>query len=341
MTPQRDDVIAEAAGTTGPTRRWRFCGFDFETGRFPLLMGIVNVTPDSFSDGGECIDAGAAAQRALRLVEDGADLLDIGGESTRPGSTPVPLEEELRRVLPVVRDVARQTSVPVSIDTTKAEVARRAIEAGAVIVNDVSGLTFEREMPAVCRDAGVGVICMHIRGTPQTMQQDPRYDDVVREVRQFLADRLKGLTDAGIPPERIVLDPGIGFGKTAAHNLELLSNIAAFRELGRPVMIGHSRKRFLGRVLDRRVDERTPGTIGVSIALAGQHADILRVHDVRAVRDALLAWAAVSARAADGRCREKANHTSLMRASYAAAADDAQRICREWDELSNPGLDEP
>jgi dihydropteroate synthase len=274
-------------------RRWEIGSDHWELGRFPRLMGIVNVTPDSFSDGGQFSNVSAAVEYALRLADEGADILDIGGESTRPGATPVPLDDELRRTVPVVRELSRQTRVPISIDTYKAEVARLCLDAGAVIVNDISGLTFDPAMTAVCRESTCGVIVMHIQGTPQTMQLDPRYDDVVEEVRQHFSRRLDELEIAGIARERIVLDPGIGFGKTAEHNLDLLSHIAAFHELGRPVLIGHSRKRFLQKVLGRDIEERNAGTIGVSLALAAQGTDILRVHDVRATRDALLAWQTV------------------------------------------------
>jgi dihydropteroate synthase len=257
-------------------------------------MGIVNVTPDSFSDGGHYLNVEAAVAHAVRLADEGADILDIGGESTRPGAVPVPLDEELRRLVPVIERVARETPVPISVDTSKAEVARQALEAGAVIVNDVSGLTFDPEMPAVCRDRGAGVICMHMRGTPQTMQDDPRYGDAVTEIRDYLAARLEALEAAGIPRERIALDPGIGFGKTARHNLEILASVRRFQELGRPVLIGHSRKRFLKKVLGREVEERLYGTLGVSVALAMQGVDLLRVHDVQATRDVLLAWKAIA-----------------------------------------------
>jgi dihydropteroate synthase len=259
-------------------------------------MGIVNVTPDSFSDGGAYLSHDAAVQHALQLAEDGAGILDIGGESTRPGAEPVPLDEELRRVVPVVERVAARTRVPISVDSTKAEVAGAALAAGAVIVNDISGLTFDPAMPAVCRDHEAGVVCMHIQGTPRTMQDRPRYDDVVREIRQYFVERLAALERAGIPAERVVLDPGIGFGKTAEHNLQILSGVRAFRELGRPLLIGHSRKRFLKKVLGRPLDEHSLGTVGVSLALALQSVDILRVHDVRATRDALLAFDAVARR---------------------------------------------
>ncbi len=272
-------------------------------GRTPWLMGIVNVTPDSFSDGGRFFDVEAAVAHGLELAAAGADILDIGGESTRPGSDPVPLEEELRRVIPVVTRLAQQTKVPLSVDTTKAEVARRAVEAGAVIVNDVSGLRFDERMPEVCRDARAGVICMHMQGTPKTMQRNPHYTDVVEDVRRFFTERLDWLESRGIGREQVVLDPGIGFGKTAAHNLQLLSHISVFRELGRPVLIGHSRKRFLGQLLGRKVDERNSGTLGVAIAAAMQSVDILRVHDVQATRDALLAWRTVVERIGSTRDR--------------------------------------
>jgi dihydropteroate synthase len=277
-------------------RTWRVGSTDHLLGAFPWIMGILNATPDSFSDGGQFLDEKAAVAHALGLVADGADIVDIGGESTRPGSQPVELEEELRRVLPVVRRLAKETKALISIDTTKAEVARQAIEAGADIVNDISGLRFDEQMAAVCRDSQAAVICMHMQGTPQTMQDEPTYKDAVTDIGAFFDERLKSLERAGIERERIVLDPGVGFGKTAAHNLELLSAIERFRALGRPVLIGHSRKRFLSKVLNRDVEERTSGTIGVAVALTAQHTDIIRVHDVRAVRDAITAWQAVTDR---------------------------------------------
>jgi dihydropteroate synthase len=256
-------------------------------------MGIVNVTPDSFSDGGQYLDHGLAVEHAAQLVAMGADLLDIGGESTRPGASPVPIDEELRRVIPVIERIANRTTVPLAIDTRKAEVARRALDAGAVIVNDVSGLTFDPAIASVCARAGAGVICMHMQGTPATMQQNPHYDDVLAEVAAYLAERVDAMEQGGIPRERIVIDPGIGFGKTAAHNLTILQNVDRFRAVGRPVLIGHSRKRFLGKLLGRPVDELLAGTIGVAIALAVEGVDILRVHDVKATRDALSAFAAI------------------------------------------------
>ncbi|MBI1314852.1 dihydropteroate synthase [bacterium] len=253
-------------------------------------MGIVNVTPDSFSDGGQFLAQGAAVRHALQLVADGADILDIGGESTRPGAERVSIDEELRRVVGVIAELRPQTERLISIDTTRAEVAREALAAGADIVNDISGLTFDLAMTDVCAGSDCGVIAMHILGTPQTMQNDPQYDNVVVDVTAWLQQRLDDLTRQGIAAERVALDPGIGFGKTAEHNVELLAHISTLRSLGRPVLIGHSRKRFLAKVLGRPVEERSAGTLGVAIAAADQHADLLRIHDVRSTRDALLAW---------------------------------------------------
>jgi dihydropteroate synthase len=281
-----------------PPLAWHIPGHEWLLGGFPRLMGILNVTPDSFSDGGELLDAAKAVDAGLRLIDEGADILDVGGESTRPGALPVDVEEEARRVLPVVEQLARQTAAPISIDTTKSQVAARALDAGARIVNDISGLTFDASMPEVCRRTEAGIVCMHIQGTPQTMQHDPRYGNVVAEVSAFLSRRLDELAAAGIPRERVVIDPGIGFGKTAEHNLELLRNVDRLRALGRPVLIGHSRKRFLRRILKRELDERAAATLGVSVALALKGVDLLRVHDVRATRDALAACSALLAAAA-------------------------------------------
>ena len=287
-----DFILNEFSSRSGSTlpRIWSVGSQQWNLTGQTKLMGIVNVAPDSFSDGGQFDSVTAAVEHALRLAEEGADILDIGGESTRPGAAPVPLEEELRRVVPVVRELARRTQVPISIDTYKAEVARQCLAAGAVIVNDISGLTFDADMPIVCRESSCGVIVMHIQGTPQTMQLEPKYDDVVADVCRHFERRLDDLEAAGIARERIVLDPGIGFGKTAEHNLQLLSHIAELHVLGRPVLIGHSRKRFLKKVLGREIEERNAGTIGVSIALAEQGTEILRVHDVQSTRDAILAW---------------------------------------------------
>ncbi len=274
-----------------PSLLWDLAGHQLHLGlQSPLLMGIVNVTPDSFSDGGKFLDSKKAIDHALQLVEEGADILDIGGESTRPYAEPVSLEDELQRVIPVIAQLATETKTPISIDTTKAEVAQQAIAAGATIVNDISGLLFDDQMPAVCAEHQVGVIVMHTGGKPQTMQNNPCYDNVVQEICDFFKERIATLTKQGISIERIILDPGVGFGKTASHNLEILSSINKFRSIGRPILIGHSRKRFLEKVIGRKVDERLAGTLGVSIAAAQQGADILRIHDVQATCDALIAW---------------------------------------------------
>lgn len=262
--------------------------------QLPLLMGILNVTPDSFSDGGRFQMLDQAVEQGLRLQNDGADILDIGGESTRPGATPVDLDEELRRTIPVIQRLTREVRIPISIDTTKSEVARQALAAGAEIVNDISGLTFDPQMLEVCRAADAGICVMHIQGTPQTMQLNPSYNNVVIDVTEFLQQQVDRCLMAGIPAERMCIDPGIGFGKTADHNLQLLQAVPQLQHsLQRPVLIGHSRKRFLARLLGREVDERLAGTLGVSIALAARGVDVLRIHDVQPVRDSLVAWQAV------------------------------------------------
>ncbi len=260
--------------------------------RRPLLMGIVNVTPDSFSDGGRFFDPQRAIEHGLRLVDEGADFLDIGGESTRPYATPVPVQEELRRVLPVVEALVRQVPVPLSIDTYKAAVAREALAAGAEIINDVTALTGDPEMLDVALRHAAGVCLMHMRGTPQTMQDDPRYDDVVAEVTQYLRQRRDAVQAAGIDPQRVALDPGIGFGKTHEHNVRLLAECWRLHELGCPLLVGHSRKGFIARLSGDKHSDRTAGTIGVACSLAAQGVQIIRVHDVRAVREALLLFEA-------------------------------------------------
>jgi dihydropteroate synthase len=263
----------------------------------PLVMGIVNVTPDSFSDGGRFATAEAAVAHALDLVQQGADLLDVGGESSRPGAQPVDLEEELRRVLPVVRELARRTPVPISVDTCKAEVARQALTEGAHIVNDITALQGDPDMAEVVRASGAGVILMHMQGTPATMQVNPTYQDVVKEVRDFLEARLQASLDLGIAAGQVVLDPGIGFGKTAMHNLELLAHLDVLKPLGRPVCLGVSRKRFLGRLLNRELGQRMAGSLAAAChALARNAAHILRVHDVAESRDAVEVFTALEQR---------------------------------------------
>jgi dihydropteroate synthase len=255
----------------------------------PLLMGIVNVTPDSFSDGGQFFSSEAALAHGLRLVQDGADILDIGGESTRPGAEPVPLDEELRRVLPVVAALARQTSVPISVDTSKAEVARQCLDAGARIINDVTALAGDPAMAQVARASEAGVILMHMQGTPPTMQADPRYREVVNDVYDYLERRLRALTQAGFDPRKLAVDPGIGFGKTTQHNLELLRRLEVFQGLGQPVCLGVSRKGFISKVVgERAAGERLAGSLAIAChALAKRAVQILRVHDVRETRDAV------------------------------------------------------
>lgn len=257
-------------------------------GRLPRLMGIVNVTPDSFSDGGQFLEPQAAVDHALNLVEQGADVIDIGGQSTRPFSMPVPAEEELRRVLPVITALAGRIAVPISIDTSKAVVAREALQAGAEIINDVTALGGDPGMVAVALESGAGVCMMHMQGTPQTMQISPTYHDVVAEVFEFLRHRRDALVAAGIPQERLALDPGIGFGKTTEHNLQLLRNARRLHELGCPILVGHSRKGFITRVAGDRQSDPLGGTVGVALALARQGVQVLRVHDVGTVRQALL-----------------------------------------------------
>ena len=224
---------------------WKLRTRTLTVGKLPLLMGIINVTPDSFSDGGHCFDADAAVEHGLRLAAEGADILDIGGESTRPYAEPVDVQEELRRVMPVVGVLCRQSGLPVSIDTTKALVARHAIHAGAEIINDVTALRGDPAMLPLAVETGCGVCAMHMRGTPQTMQDEPTYADVVAEVTSYLRGRRDVLLAAGVAQDRIALDPGIGFGKTTQHSLQLLANAWRFHELGCPVLVGHSRKRFL------------------------------------------------------------------------------------------------
>ncbi len=260
----------------------------------PTVMGVVNVTPDSFSDGGLFLDPDAAVAHGRRLVEEGAAILDVGGESTRPGAAPVGVEQELERVVGVVERLARLDGVRVSVDTTKLEVARAAVQAGATIVNDVSAFRFAPELAGFVADAGVDCCLMHMLGEPRTMQADPRYGDVVSDVAAFLEQRLAFAVGEGVPEERIWLDPGIGFGKTVAHNLELLRRLDEIVTLGRPVVIGTSRKSFLGTLAGGRAeDARLPGTIATNVLALQRGAAIFRVHDVAPVADALAVAAAV------------------------------------------------
>jgi dihydropteroate synthase len=300
---------------------WKLRTRTVAAGKLPLLMGIINVTPDSFSDGGHCFDADAAIEHGLRLAAEGVDILDIGGESTRPYAQPVDVQEELRRVMPVVGALIKRTGLPISIDTSKSLVAHHAIHAGAEIINDITALRGDPAMRPLAVETGCGVCVMHMQGTPQTMQQEPTYTDVVVEVISYLRECRDALLAVGIAQDRIALDPGIGFGKTTEHNLQLLANAWQLHSLGCPVLVGHSRKRFLGdcphlrghrgeAVVDTNgtvpfdaappaqpsrkteypilLPDRTAGTIGVALSLARQGVQILRVHDVAAVRQALL-----------------------------------------------------
>lgn len=261
----------------------------------PRVMGIVNVTPDSFADGGAQFDIGAAIAHGLRLVEEGAAILDIGGESTRPGADAVPVEEELRRVLPVLEALLAQTQVPISIDTSKPEVMRAAVAAGAGMINDVYGLRRDGALDAAA-ELQVPVVLMHMLGEPRTMQDAPRYDDVVAEVHRFLAERIFAAEMAGIERKRIVVDPGFGFGKTTQHNLQLLAQLRRFTELGVPVLAGLSRKRSIGELTGRDVPkDRAAGSAAAHLIAAQNGAAILRVHDVAATVDALKVWNAVAA----------------------------------------------
>jgi dihydropteroate synthase len=255
-------------------------------------MGVLNVTPDSFSDAGRHLDPDAAVEHGRRLVADGASIVDVGGESTRPGAEPVTAGEELERVVPVIERLAagRDTGpagVRVSVDTAKAEVVAAALGAGARIVNDVSAFRFEPEIAGLVGAAGASCVLMHMRGEPRTMQDDPRYDDVVSEVKRFLEERLAFAVGEGVPEDHVWLDPGIGFGKTVDHNLELLARLGELVAIGRPIVIGTSRKSFLGRLTGREVDARLPGTIATNVLALAEGARVFRVHDVAEVADAL------------------------------------------------------
>jgi dihydropteroate synthase len=253
------------------------------------IMGILNTTPDSFSDGGRFVDVPSATEHARKLVAQGAAILDIGGESSRPGARPVPLEIELERVLPVTRSIAPGLGVPISIDTAKPEVARQALRAGASIVNDITGLR-DPAMRAVVAKHSAGAVIMHMAGTPATMQDRPHYQDVVKEVHEFLASAVDAAEAAGIPRARIAVDPGIGFGKTFEHNLTLLRNLDRLRSIGCSILVGVSRKKILEGLTGKSVDERMTATVVASLAALAKGADVVRVHDVAAMRDALAIW---------------------------------------------------
>ncbi len=259
----------------------------------PRLMGIVNVTPDSFSDGGLHSTTQAAIEHAFRLEEEGADILDIGGESTRPGAEPVSVEQELSRVVPVVEALAGKTRALISVDTRHAAVMKAAAEAGADMINDVAALNHEPAALEAAAESGLAVVLMHAQGDPRTMQDDPRYDDVLTDVFDYLEARIEACIRAGIPRTRLIVDPGIGFGKTVEHNLELMAGLSLFQGLGVPVVLGASRKSFIGKLSGETVAaERVMGSLGAALAAVGQGAQILRVHDVKATRQALTVWEA-------------------------------------------------
>ena len=263
--------------------------FEFVFPRPTMLMGVVNVTPDSFSDGGQFLDTEKAVEHALQLIAEGADIIDIGGESTRPNATPVTEDEELRRVLPVLRALAaRKISVPISIDTMKPAVAEAALKVGASMINDIAANRLDPRMWGLARETGAGYVLMHMQGTPQTMQRDPQYDDVVRDVAKFFERGLARLHESGVSGEQIILDPGIGFGKTVEHNLELLAGLGQFRTYQRPLLVGASRKAFIGKITGaERMEERLPGSLACAIAAAQAGVQIIRTHEVGATRQAL------------------------------------------------------
>jgi dihydropteroate synthase len=268
---------------------WQARGVTFADDSRPRVMGIVNVTPDSFSDGGRSLAFEDAVALGERLVADGADLLDIGGESSRPGAEVVPVGEELARVIPVIEALAGRVTVPISVDTTKPEVARRALEVGASIINDIRGLD-DLDLASIVAESGAGVVLMHMQGTPQTMQDDPRYDDVVREVFDDLARRVERAEGFGISRSRIAVDPGIGFGKRSVHNLDLLKNLEAFGGLGCVILVGTSRKGFLGKLTGRPTGDRTVASVTSALAAIAGGARVVRVHDVGPMVDALRVW---------------------------------------------------
>lgn len=261
---------------------YRFGSAEYDFSARTHLVGVLNVTPDSFSDGGKYLEKRTAVDRAVKMVEEGADIIDVGGESTRPGSDAISLDEELRRVLPVIEELSQKVTVPLSIDTYKSQVARRALDAGASIINDISGMTFDPEIASLAAEYGASVILMHIKGKPKTMQENPEYGDVVSEVRDFLEDRIHYAQTRGI--DQIIIDPGIGFGKRLEHNLEVFRRLAEFKELGYPLMVGPSKKSFIGMILDLPVDSRLEGTAAAVAVSILNGANLIRVHDILAMK---------------------------------------------------------
>lgn len=271
----------------------RIKGRDYTLGRRTWLMGILNVTPDSFSDGGIYLDKKSAVQKGLQLIKDGADILDIGGESTRPGSHPVTAEEEKRRILPVISEIRKKTDALISVDTTKSEVLKSALDAGADILNDISGMRFDPKILGLASKQDIPVIIMHMKGTPRNMQESPEYDNVIQEIKTFLKQRITDALTAGIKKNKIIIDPGIGFGKRLKDNLKIISNLSAFSELGFPILIGVSRKSFIGDLLNLSPEKRIEGTIASSLISILQGAHILRVHDVSSLKKAVIVAEAI------------------------------------------------
>jgi dihydropteroate synthase len=266
-------------------------GFDF--GSRTYVMGILNLTPDSFSGDGVYKDAGFALEKAGRIIEEGADIIDIGGESTRPGASAVTDEEEINRVIPVIDKLAKKTSVPISIDTRKSEVAIRALDKGASIVNDITGLEHDVAMAGVVARYDAGVVIMHIKGEPRTMQESPSYEDLIGDILRKISDLVTRAEDKGIKKENMIIDPGIGFGKTYDHNLEILNNLEAFKSLGRPLLVGASRKSFIGNILGAGPEDRMLGTAAAVAVSIMNGADIVRVHDVRQMKDVAMVTDAI------------------------------------------------
>ena len=263
------------------------CGkYSLEIGKRTLVMGVVNVTPDSFSDGGQFFNAEKAIEHAKRLAKEGADIIDIGGESTRPGSDSLTLEEEMRRVIPVIEGISERLEVPISIDTYKSEIAKIALNAGASMINDISALRFDAKIADIAVDYDVPLILMHMKGTPKNMQIDPTYDSVVNEIKEFLRERINFAVSKGVKRKSIIIDPGIGFGKTTEHNYEIIRRLSELKELDLPILIGTSRKSFIGKTLDLDVNERLEGTLATITMSIINGADIVRVHDVKEVRRA-------------------------------------------------------
>ena len=305
-----DDPTVVATSSASPRAdRWRLATRTLHFADGPAVMGILNVTPDSFSDGGRFDRVDAAVEQAFRLEQEGAAILDIGGESTRPGAPVVSVDDELRRVMPVIERLVGRLTIPISIDTSKARVAREATAAGAEIINDVTGLEGDPEMLGTAIESQAGICAMHMRGNPRTMQLDTRYDDVVGQTLAYLQLRRDAIERAGIEPERVCLDPGIGFGKTHEQTFEMLRRVDRYLSLGRPVLIGHSRKGFLARLTGDPQRDRTAATVGVALACAARGVQVIRVHDVAATCEALRGFAIA------GGCGEVAAVAAAERAS--------------------------